>query len=216
MTELRRVRSLWTRWAGIYDLRVRVFLRWRGTALNALRLRPGDTVLDLACGTGLNFAHLTERLGQDGRIVGVDLTRAMLQRARGKVAGRGWKHVDLLEGEAASLPLASDSCDAVFCSYGMVIIPDYRGALAEAVRVLRPGGRLALLEPQRGSALWARAATPLVAFAGRFGGVDLDRRPWQQLPHLLEDVSHREYAGGIICIAVGTKPGLRQLPPQPA
>jgi demethylmenaquinone methyltransferase/2-methoxy-6-polyprenyl-1,4-benzoquinol methylase len=206
MTELRRVQRLWTHWAGIYDLRVRLFLRWRPTALDTLRLRPGDTVLDLACGTGLNFPYLTERLGPDGRIVGVDLTRAMLQQARRKLARRGWRHVALLEGDAANLPLASDSCDAVFCSYGMVIIPDYRRALAEAVRVLKPGGRLTLLEPQRGSALWARAATPLVAFAGRFGGVDLDRRPWQELPHLLEDVSRREYAGGIICIAAGTKP----------
>jgi S-adenosylmethionine-diacylgycerolhomoserine-N-methlytransferase len=206
MTELRRIQRFWTHWAGIYDLRVRLFLRWRGTALDALHLRPGDTVLDLACGTGLNFSHLTERLGQDGRIVGVDLTRAMLQRARRKLARRGWKHVALLEGDAAQLPLTSNSCDAVFCSYGMVIIPDYRRALVEAVRVLKPGGRLALLEPQRGSALWARAVTPLVALAGWFGGVDLARRPWQDLSRLLEDISRQEYAGGIICIAAGTKP----------
>jgi S-adenosylmethionine-diacylgycerolhomoserine-N-methlytransferase len=206
MTELRRVRTLWTRWAGIYDLRVRLFLRWRSPALDTLHLRPGDTVLDLACGTGLNFSYLTERLGPDGRIVGVDLTRAILQRAQGKVVRHGWTHVALLEGDAANLPLASDSCDAVFCSYGMVIIPDYRRALAEAVRVLRPGGRLALLEPQRGSALLAKAVTPFVAFAGRFGGVDLDRRPWRELSHLLEGVSRTEHAGGIICIASGTKP----------
>jgi len=208
MTELRRVQRLWTHWAGIYDLRVRLFLRWRPAALDTLRLHPGDTVLDLACGTGLNFPHLAERLGPDGRSVGVDLTRAMLLRARRKLASRSGTRVALLEGDAANLPLASDSCDAVLCSYGMVIIPDYRRALAEAVRVLKPGGRLALLEPQRGSALWAKAATPLVAFAGRFGGVDLDRRPWQELPHLLEDVSRREHAGGIICIAAGTKPRL--------
>ena len=205
VNDLRRVQRLWARWAGIYDLRVRLFLRWRSTALDTLRLRPGDTVLDLACGTGLNFALMTERIDPTGRIVGVDLTRAMLRRAQTKLVSRGWRHVALLEGDAANLPLASDSCDAVFCSYGMVIIPAYRGALLEAVRVLKPGGRLALLEPQRGSSLWARAATPLVAFAGRFGGVDLDRRPWRELPYLLEDVSRREYAGGIICVSAGTK-----------
>jgi ubiquinone/menaquinone biosynthesis C-methylase UbiE len=205
MSELQRMQRLWTHWSGIYDLRVRLFLRWRTPAVNGLRLRPGDTVLDLACGTGLNFSHLTERIGEGGRIVGVDLTRAMLQRARGKVVRQGWTRAALLESDAAHLPLASNSCDAVFCSYGMAIIPEYHGALGEAVRVLKPGGRLALLEPQRGSTWWARAATPLVALAGRFGGVDLDRRAWQELPRLPQDFSHQEYAGGIICVAAGTK-----------
>ncbi|HEU4759966.1 MAG TPA: class I SAM-dependent methyltransferase [Dehalococcoidia bacterium] len=205
MTELRAVRRLWTRWAPIYDLRVRLFLRWRNAAVKALRPRRGDTVLDLACGTGLNFPYIIERTGREGRTVGVDLTRAMLVRAQRRAARRGWRNVALLEGDAASLPLAGESCDAVLCSYGMVIIPDYRRAIAEAVRVLKPGGRLVLLEPKRGSALWARVVTPLVAFAGRFGAVDLDRRPWEELPGLLEDPSRSEHAGGIVYIAAGTK-----------
>jgi ubiquinone/menaquinone biosynthesis C-methylase UbiE len=207
MTEVRRIRRIWTRLAPIYDLRVRLFLRWRRTALEAVRPRPGDTVLDLACGTGLNFSHIIEWIGRDGGIVGVDCTRAMLAQARRKLARHRWDGVALVEGDAANLPLASESCDAVLCSYGMVIIPDYRWAIAEAVRVLKPGGRLVLLEGKRGSALWARAVTPLVAFAGRFGAVHLDRRPWEELPGLLEEVSRSEYLGGIVYIASGTKAG---------
>lgn len=205
MTELRAVRRTWTRLAGIYDLRVRLFLRWRKPAVDALRLRPGDTVLDLACGTGLNFPYIIERIGSGGRVIGVDLTRAMLVRARRRAARRDGRNVALLEGDAARLPLAGASTDAVLCSYAMAIIPDYRRAVAEAVRVLKPGGRLALLEPKRGSALWARAVTPMVAFAGRFGAVDLDRRPWEELPGLLEEVSQSEYLGGIVYIASGKK-----------
>lgn len=203
MPDLRDVRRWWTRWAPIYDARVRLFLRWRAPAIEELRLRPGSTVLDLACGTGLNFPLLATRLGPGGRLLGLDLTRAMLRRA-GRRARR--RNVSLIEADAAAIPLADDSVDAVLCSYGMAIVPDYRRAIAEAVRVLRPGGRLVLLEPQRGRALWAKMATPFVAFAGRFGGVDFDRRPWRELPSHLEGVSRREYAGGIVCLAAGTKP----------
>jgi len=206
MTELRRVRRTWTRWAPIYDLRVRLFLRWRRPAVDALRLRLGDTVLDLACGTGLNFPHIRERIGAEGRTIGVDLTRAMLVRARRRAAACDGRHVDIVEGDAARLPLADGSVDAVLCSYAMAIIPDYQRAISEAVRVLKPGGRLVLLEPKRGSALFAKAVNPLVAFAGRFGAVDLGRRAWEELPGLLEDVSRTDYAGGVVYIAVGTKP----------
>jgi ubiquinone/menaquinone biosynthesis C-methylase UbiE len=205
MADLKDLRRMWSRWAPVYDLRVRLFLRWRAPAVEALRLRQGDTVLDLACGTGLNFALLEERVGPSGRIIGLDLTRAMLLRARRRAHGRGWRNITLVESDAAAIPIADDSVDAVISSYGMVIVPDYRRAIAEAVRVLRPGGRLVLLEPQRGAALWAKAATPLVALSGRFGGVDLDRRPWRELAAHLDGVQRHEYAGGIICVASGMK-----------
>jgi ubiquinone/menaquinone biosynthesis C-methylase UbiE len=211
LADLRRVRRLWTRWAGIYDLRVRLFLRWRNPAVKALRLRQGATVLDLACGTGLNFPYLIDRIGSEGKIIGADCTHAMLERAQRKLVRNRWDGVALVEGDAANLPLASESCDAALCSYAMAIIPDHRQAIAEAIRVLKPGGRLVLLEPKRGTALWARIVTPLVAFSGRFGAVDLDRRPWGDLPDLLDDVSYTEHAGGIVYIASGTKcrPALR-------
>ena len=202
--EQRRVRRLYSLVAGIYDLRVGTFLRWRKPALDALQPNAGDTVLDLACGTGLNFSHIIERVGPKGRIVGTDITRPMLKRARRRADRNHWGNVTLVEGDATSLPLASGSCDAVLCSYAMAIIPDYRTAISEAVRVLKAGGRLVLLEPKRGSALWARGLTQLVALSG-VGVVHLDRKAWEELPALLEDVSRRDYAGGLVYIASGTK-----------
>ncbi len=202
--EQRRVRRLYSLVAGIYDFRVGTFLRWRKPAVEALRPRPGDTVLDMACGTGLNFRHIVGRIGPTGKIVGVDFVRPMLKRAGRNLARNRWRNVTLVEGDATSLPLATESCDAVLCSYAMAIIPDYRRAIGEAVRVLKPGGRLVLLEPKRGSRLWAKAVTPLVALSG-VGVVHLDRRSWEDLPTLLEDVSRRDYAGGLVYIASGMK-----------
>jgi demethylmenaquinone methyltransferase/2-methoxy-6-polyprenyl-1,4-benzoquinol methylase len=202
--EQRRVRRLYGLVARIYDIRVGPFLRGRKHALEALRPNPGDTVLDLACGTGLNFSHVIEWIGPKGRIVGLDFTRPMLKRATKKLVRHHGDNVTLVEGDATNLPLAADSCDAVLCSYAMAIIPDYRRAIAEAVRVLKPGGRLVLLEPKRGSALWARAVTPLVALSG-VGVVHLDRKAWEELPGLLENVSRSEHMGGLVYIASGTK-----------
>jgi ubiquinone/menaquinone biosynthesis C-methylase UbiE len=200
----RKVRRLYGLIAGIYDWRVGPFLRGRKQAIEALRARPGDTVLDLACGTGLNFPYIVERIGPEGRTLGVDFTRPMLKRAQRRVTRNRWHGVTLVEGDATNLPLANESCDAVLCSYAMAIIPDYRKAIEEAVRVLKPGGRLVLLEPKRGTAWWAKALTPLVALSG-VGVVHLDRRAWEDLPAVLEDVSWSEHMGGLVYIASGTK-----------
>ena len=90
MKEQRRVRRLYNLIARIYDLRIGLWMPGRKPALEALRPRPGDTVLDLACGTGLNFRHIIERIGPQGRIVGVDCTRGMLKRARHRLARHRW------------------------------------------------------------------------------------------------------------------------------
>src|SRR6202044_2485796 len=73
----------------------------RRRAVQALGLRPGDTVIDMACGTGLNFPLLQRAVGPGGRIVGVDLTDAMLARAQNRIQSNGWSNFSLVQADAA-------------------------------------------------------------------------------------------------------------------
>jgi SAM-dependent methyltransferase len=128
--------------AGAWDeLRARVYGRGFGTEALLSLLPPAWTVADLGCGTGALAAQLSPRVA---RVVGVDRSAAMLQAARRRTAGL--RNVELLEAELAALPLPSQSCDAALLVLVLAYLDDPGAALAEARRVLRPGGRLVVVD----------------------------------------------------------------------
>ena len=122
-------------------------LRWRQKAVRALALRGGETVLDLCTGTAdLAIASATASPGA-GAVVGVDFAGEMLRLGHGKLAGRGlWGRVGLVQGDAMRIPLASASVDAVTVAFGIRNVERPEEAFADVFRVLRPGGRFAILE----------------------------------------------------------------------
>src|SRR5215472_2388319 len=87
-------------------------------AVQALGLRPGDSVVDIACGTGLNFSLLEEAIGPGGRIVGVDLTDAMLAQAQDRIAANGWRNVSLVQADAADFEFPAPA-DAILSTYAL-------------------------------------------------------------------------------------------------
>ncbi len=137
------VRSMFDRIAPVYDVMNRVMtagldVRWRKLAA-ASAVRPGDRVLDAACGTG-DLAIADLRAGA-GKVTGLDFSERMLERARRKDARIEWVHGDML-----ALPFADGTFDAATVGFGVRNVADLPLALAELRRVLRPGGRLAILE----------------------------------------------------------------------
>lgn len=110
--------------------------------IDALRLRPGSTVLDVACGPGNFTAAFAAAVGPDGTAVGVDLSPPMLARASRANAATGASYV---RGDATRLPFADHGLDAVNCYAALYLIPEPFAVLDEMVRVVRPGGRIALM-----------------------------------------------------------------------
>lgn len=108
-----------------------------------MALRPGQRVLDVACGTGIIARIAATMLGPQGSIVGIDLNPNMLELARAYAPDAGAR-VEWKEGDAASLPCADADFDVVLCQQGLQFFPDRGAALREMHRVLRPAGRVGL------------------------------------------------------------------------
>lgn len=121
----------------------------RRATLAALSLAPGERVLDIGCGPGYLAAEMAEAVGSDGFVQGVDPSPAMLALAARRAGG-----AELSEGDALSLPAPDASFDAAVCTQVYEYVPDIDAALAEARRVLRQGGRLAVLDTDWDSIVW--------------------------------------------------------------
>jgi SAM-dependent methyltransferase len=115
--------------------------RWTPDLVAVLGVRPGERVLDVACGTGVVTRLLPDRVGATGRVVGLDVNEGMLAVAR-TVAAQA--PIEWVEGNAMSMPLPDAAFDAVVCQQGLQFIPDKLAALHEMRRVLAPDGRLVL------------------------------------------------------------------------
>jgi ubiquinone/menaquinone biosynthesis C-methylase UbiE len=117
-----------------------LFRPWAELTVQELDVSAGDAVLDVACGTGIGARVARQRLGQDARIVGVDVSPAMLAVARAAAPEIDWR-----EGSATALPLrGAEAFNVVICQQGLQFFPDKPGAAAQMRRALAPGGRLAV------------------------------------------------------------------------
>ena len=197
-----------------------VFGRWLGVeqyrqrTIDQLGSLEGATVLDIGCGTGRNFPILVPRIGAGGRVIGVDYSEGMLAQAAKRVEVHGWKNVQLMRGDAVKLEGVPDNVDAVVSMWCLGIVYDLDAALQRALAVLKPGGRIAIMDftrarPDHGLLHWLY---PLYSFllvrAGIDSPEDLDdaalQRRWENGRRLLRerliDVHEETYLneGGLI------------------
>jgi SAM-dependent methyltransferase len=109
-------------------------------------LRTGEVVLDLGCGAGMDSLLAARRVGPTGRVIGVDLTGPMVEKARANAAAVGVGNAEFHRGQADRLPVGGGSVDVVISNGVFNLCPDKPGVLAEVFRVLRPGGRLQMAD----------------------------------------------------------------------
>jgi SAM-dependent methyltransferase len=113
-----------------------------GAPIARLELKPGETVLDLGSGAGIDAFLAAEEVGPEGRVIGVDMTPQMLERARRNAASTGHANVEFREGRLEALPVDDASVDAVTSNCVINLVPDKAAVFAEVARVLKPGGRM--------------------------------------------------------------------------
>jgi SAM-dependent methyltransferase len=141
-----------------------------GAPLRFLDLQPGETVLDLGSGAGIDAFLAARQVGPHGRVIGVDMTPAMLARAREGAAKLGLPQVEFREGRLEALPLEDGSVDAVTSNCVINLVPDKPAVFREVARVLRPGGRLVVADIVLDGRLPEAVERDLMAYVGCIAG----------------------------------------------
>lgn len=135
-----QLESFYVRQAQDYDRFRERLLRGRQALIEDLPLRPGAVWIDLGGGTAYNLTHAGARLTTLNRVYVIDLTPSLLDIARCRCRVSGWTNVNIIEGDATAVTLPTGIADVVTCSYSLTMIPDWRLAVSEAFRLLKPGG----------------------------------------------------------------------------
>jgi demethylmenaquinone methyltransferase/2-methoxy-6-polyprenyl-1,4-benzoquinol methylase len=191
--------------AATYDAETAPFDYYRRLAVDLLQLAPEDTVLDVGCGTGLCFPYVQQRIGQRGRVIGVDRSSEMLQRASGRVADHGWRNVTLIEADPIvddlDLPVRADAL-LLSAVHDVMQAP----AAIERVLALANPGATVVATGGKWAAPWFAALNVLTFLAhwpyvSSFSGFS---RPWRHLEAMVPGLEVRPLMFGSGYIAWGT------------
>lgn len=207
------VQGMFAEIAPVYDrlnsvMTMRRHLTWRSLAVKQLSLKPGDTVLDVCCGTGDFMVPLGAAVGPGGRVVGVDFCRPMLVIAKRKLG-----EAVLMVGDAGCLPFAPGVFDGATVGWGLRNVPDLDRALAEIARCLRPGAKLVCLDTQTPRNAAVRWVSRLLSHGllPKMGAVLGAREAYTYLPKSTERFVSREELAHALSRAGFVEVGYRDL-----
>lgn len=203
------IRALYRRTASVYDAalvpyRLAEVERYRKELVGGLGLRLGGTAVDLGCGTGANLPYLVEAVGPEGRVVGVDLSEAMLARARRYIQRKDWRNVELIETDVTAYELPPGTA-GVAAAFSLEMVPEYDDVIGHIAVSLRPGARLGLLglkHPER----WPEWLVSVGIRLNKPFGVSRDYesfRPWTSVERHMQVVRYQELYLGAAYLCIG-------------
>ncbi|KAI9129927.1 class I SAM-dependent methyltransferase [Acaryochloris sp. CCMEE 5410] len=183
------------------------YFNYRKQAISSMQLQPGDTVIDLCCGTGLNFPLLEKAIGSEGKIIGVDLTAEMLAQAHQRVEENHWNNVELVQANAAEYSFPK-GVDGILSTWAITLVPEFDHVIQNGCQALSPGKRWCILDFKKPKN-WLSLSAPLLSYPFlRPFGANLkvtDRHPWEPIQQYLPKSIFTELLMGFAYIAVGEK-----------
>jgi ubiquinone/menaquinone biosynthesis C-methylase UbiE len=213
-TTREEILNIYQRRAGIYELTVYgCYLlgfpigRYRQLAVRALAPQPGDTIVEIGCGTGMNFPLLQAKVDQRGKIIGVDISEAMLQRARNRVSDAGWQNVELVLSSTAKYTFA-EGLDGIIATGVLTYEPDYYDVIKRGSKALKPGKRWVVFDYKMPTG-WFRHFVPLFIWIFRSFGISMalfERKPWEAIKRHLSNTKIEEFYFGLIFVASSEAP----------
>lgn len=178
---------------------------FRRHAVEWLNLKPGERVLEIGCGTGRNLPFLRSAVGASGHVYGVDISAGMLAKARELTAQNHWPNVGLVEQDAAEFA-PPEPLDAVVFGFSYNTMPHHQAVLRHAWSLLRPGGRLVIMDGKLPPGLGGRLILPFSLWLMKrtmLGNPLL--RPWEDLERLAGDIEMEQFGFGTWYVCRATK-----------
>jgi len=205
--------ALYRRRAEHYDVTANLYYligfreqAYRRKAIHTLNLERGDTVVEIGCGTGLNFSLLQNYVGPEGRIIGVDLTDAMLEQARSRVKENKWLNVELAQSDASEFQFPG-KVDGILSTFAITLVPEFDRVIQTGSISLSPGKKWVVLDFKMPSNRFSLFA-PLLVFLTKPFGVSMEmsvRHPWESIEKYLKKFVMEEFYMGFVYIASGEK-----------
>lgn len=168
----------------------------RREAIESLEIEKNEMVLDVCCGTGLNFEILEQHIGEDGEIIGIDMNSKMLSIAKRRCENKNWNNVDLVNANILEFNTGK-LADCALCTVAMGTIPKYEKAIDQVMKQLKPSGRVSIVDGKLSDQFPYKVLNRPYDLFSKSGGFDYKNRDLiKYIKTNYKDVYYQEYGGG--------------------